>query len=165
MPNDYQYLQINDPDNHLRSRQLSINDVATICKVSEKTAKRWISGDQQPHPSCSRLLELYAFGIVPLLQPGAFKNVRFKPRGYGKNEEIPVMVTCDVNYELSATDINYYQERLSRNYDLQCQYDRLSNELEQLKTNYQKTQQQDRTNVIAFAPHLRRKEQYHDQRA
>jgi hypothetical protein len=159
MTNQYKYLTVTHPSQPEKRQQISLTDVTTICHVDRRTAKRWATGQQKPHPSAQRLLQIYAFGEIPLLNPGNFSKMHFKTKGYHKTDQ-PVLVT-DTDLELSTYDLDWYvQQRTNDHYSiikLEQQCNELKNTIDRLE--------QKNGNVIAFAPFLRRKEYYSDKQA
>ncbi len=45
--------------------ELGLKDLARLAGVSEKTARRWIDGTQEPHPHTLDLLRIKVFGLIP----------------------------------------------------------------------------------------------------
>ena len=163
MRNEYEYFTVIHPNNPERWERIDVKDVSTICQVDIKTAKRWITGSQCPHPSAQRLLQIYAFGEIPLINPASFSNMRFKKRGYGHKSDKPVMVIDGWrgDMELTASDLVFYTQKLTHDMiaiqKLETQCTELKKEIEKLE--------RPNNNVVAFAPFLRRKEYYSDQQA
>ena len=163
MNNNYRYFSVTHPDNPDKTQQISLEDVTTICHVNAKTAERWRTGSQVPHPSALRLLQMYAFGEIPLLDNQEFSGMRFKQRGYGHKSESPVLVTngWSGELELTAKEINWYVQTLQANMRNTAQLNIKCEQLEKRITELE----QPTDNVIAFAPFLRRKEYYQETRA
>lgn len=45
--------------------QLGYKELSTLAGVSQKTARRWINGTQEPHPHSLELLRIKVFGLIP----------------------------------------------------------------------------------------------------
>lgn len=133
-------------------KNLPYNVAAEVCGVTIKTIAKWDSNAQTPHPSAITLLKMYAFGQLPLLNKSRWKGFRFKQNGYGPNADIPVLVT-PYDEEITDRDIDCIPYKRQLEETLIRQNNKLKEEIKQLKERPEPT-----CEVIAFAPHLRRKE-------
>lgn len=133
---------------HLETtRQISPNVAARITGRSLKTIHRWIDGTQKPDPASLQLLRIHAFGLLPLLEVGPWSGFSFKQEGFDDKSQ-PVLVT-PYNMELTAGQINGLIEAYRL---IDCQkvkISRLEREIKEVTAP---------SNVIAFAPYLRRAE-------
>lgn len=132
-------------------KNLPYKVAAEVCGVTVKTIAKWDSNIQTPHPSAIALLKMYAFGSLPLLDATAWNGYFFKQQGYGQHSDKPVLVT-PYDEEITAQDIDAIPYRRQHTEALERQNTQLKEEIKELK------QHRPGCEVIAFGPHLRRKE-------
>lgn len=148
--NNYQFIRISHGEH---TKQIPLNVAQKITGRSIKTLKRWINQTQQPDDTALELLRIYAFGLPPLIDPGAWKGFFFKNKGYGHKCNEPVLVT-PYDDELTANDILNLMNTYNLNTSLMKQNKELKNYVKKLED----AKALPGAKIIAFEPYLRRKE-------
>lgn len=148
MNNCYQLISV---EHNESIRKVPFQVAAKVCGVTVETIGKWSTNQQTPHPSAIALLKMYAFGLLPLFDVTAWNGYSFKQQGYGQYSDRPVLVT-PYDEEITAQDIDAIPYQRQYTEALERQNTQLKKEIKELK------QHRPGCEVIAFGPHLRRKE-------